>query len=90
MNKTLKDLLNQVKFLIKEQGEDSAVSYWIYTKKDVTSIEIYDEEGNPTISYPEKLADAVIEKLQHYRSIPEHISDCMMMEIGYQTEGVED
>ncbi len=90
MKKTLKDLLTEVKSLIKEQGEDSVVSYWIYTKKDVMGIEIYDEEGNPTIHYPENLANEVIAKLQNYRTISDHISDCIDMEIGYQTEDNEE
>jgi len=74
MTHTLKELRAYVNSLIKEQGEDSPVAAWVFTKDDVQD---YPEDG----VVKEELANKVINNLDLYDHIYTEIFDAIDSEL---------
>jgi hypothetical protein len=71
MTRTLAELRQAINRLIEQQGEQSPVAAWIYTKEDV--LDYPDGEVNVT----EDVANKVIESLDNYDHIYTEIFDCI-------------
>ena len=74
---TLKQLKEQVNSLIKQQGENAPVAWWIYTNEDVLT---FDEEGNEQYE-PIEVCEKVLSGLQDYHYIHNAIVDAIDSEL---------
>ena len=70
MTRTLAELRQAINRLIEQQGEQSPVAAWIYTKEDVLD---YPDDVNVT----EEVATKVINNLDQYDYIYTEIFDCI-------------
>lgn len=75
MTRTLVELRQQIERLILQQGEQSPVAAWIYTKEDV--LDYPDEDVKVT----EEVATKVINNLDQYDYIYTEIFDCIDYEL---------
>lgn len=71
MTRTLAELRQQIEQLIQQQGEQSPVAAWIYTKEDVLD---YPDEG---VTVTEEVATKVINNLDQYDYIYTEIFECI-------------
>ena len=71
MTRTLAELRQRIEQLIRQQGEQSPVAAWIYTKEDVLD---YPDED---VTVTEEVATKVINNLDHYDYIYTEIFDCI-------------
>jgi pyrroloquinoline quinone (PQQ) biosynthesis protein C len=74
---SLKALKARVDSMIKEQGEDAPVAWWIFTSEDVI---IYDNEGHHRTPSDEVCGE-VLSNLQEYDHIYEEIGDAINAEL---------
>jgi len=71
MTRTLAELRQQIERLIQQQGEQSPVAAWIYTKEDVLD---YPDED---VTVTEEVATKVINNLDQYDYIYTEIFECI-------------
>ena len=69
MTRTLAELRQQIERLIQQQGEESPVAAWVYTKEDVLDY----PDGDVTVT--EEVATQVINNLDQYDYIYTEIFD---------------
>lgn len=74
MTRTLAELRQQIERLIQQQGEQSPVAAWIYTKEDVL-----DYPDDAVVA--EEVATKVINNLDQYDHIYTEIFDCIDEEL---------
>lgn len=77
MARTLSDLKYSIEKLIEQQGADSPVAAFIFTKEDVV---IYDEEGEPT-HFDEDEIDEVLNNIEENDWIYDQVFSCIEDEI---------
>jgi hypothetical protein len=70
MTRTLAELRQRIEQLIRQQGEQSPVAAWIYTKEDVLD---YPDD----VSVTEEVATKVINNLDQYDYIYTEIFECI-------------
>jgi hypothetical protein len=75
MTRTLAELRQAINRLIEQQGDQSPVAAWIYTKEDV--LDYPDDDVNVT----EEVATKVIDSLDNYDHIYTEIFDCIDEEL---------
>ena len=74
MTRTLAELRQQIEQLIQQQGEESPVAAWIYTKEDVVD---YPDD----VVVTEEVATKVINNLDQYDYIYTEIFECIDEEL---------
>lgn len=74
MTRTLAELRQQIEQLIQQQGEESPVAAWIYTKEDVL-----DYPDDAVVA--EEVATKVINNLDQYDYIYTEIFECIDEEL---------
>ena len=74
MTRTLAELRQQIERLIQQQGEQSPVAAWIYTKEDVVD---YPDD----VVVTEEVATKVINNLDQYDYIYTEIFECIDEEL---------
>lgn len=75
---TLNQLKNRVDIMIKEQGENAPVAWWIFSAEDVVK---YDDNGDE-VRQPAKVCEEVLSNLREYDHIYEAIGDAISTELG--------
>ena len=74
---TLNMLKDRVDSMIKEQGENAPVAYWIYTSEDVIT---FNDDGDE-VYYPKEVNERVLTEVHEGDYIFEQISECIEDEI---------
>lgn len=74
MTRTLAELRQQIERLIQQQGEESPVAAWIYTKEDVVD---YPDDA----VVDEEVATKIINNLDQYDYIYTEIFECIDEEL---------
>jgi uncharacterized membrane-anchored protein YhcB (DUF1043 family) len=83
MRTSVKDLINQLEKL----NPNDLVFALLYTKDDVKELQHYDSQTNEVVyPYNDELAELVLQSMDDYDSIYEHIYNCMEQEISYQVD----
>jgi uncharacterized membrane-anchored protein YhcB (DUF1043 family) len=83
MRTSVKDLINQLEKL----NPNDSVFALLYTKDDVKELQHYDSQTNEVVyPYNDELAELVLQSMDDYDSIYEHIYNCMEQEISYQID----
>ena len=83
MRTSVKDLINQLEKL----NPNDLVFALLYTKDDVKELQHYDSQTNEVVyPYNDELAELVLQSMDDYDSIYEHIYNCMEQEISYQID----
>lgn len=83
MRTSVKDLINQLEKL----NPNDSVFALLYTKDDVKELQHYDSQTNEVVyPYNDELAELVLQSMDDYDSIYEHIYNCMEQEISYQVD----
>jgi hypothetical protein len=75
MTRTLAELRQAINRLIEQQGEQSPVAAWIYTKEDVL------DYPDDRVTVTEEVATKVIDSLDNYDHIYTEIFDCIDEEL---------
>ena len=75
---TLNQLKDRVDSMIKEQGENAPVAWWIFSAEDVVK---YDDNGDE-VRQPDEVCGEVLSNLQEYDHIYEAIGDAINTELG--------
>ena len=75
---TLNQLKDRVDSMIKEQGENAPVAWWIFTSEDVVK---YDDNGDE-VRQPDAVCGEVLSNLQEYDHIYTAIGDAIDTELG--------
>jgi hypothetical protein len=75
---TLNMLKDRVDSMIKEQGENAPVAWWIFTSEDVIK---YDDNGDE-VRQPDAVCGEVLSNLQEYDHIYTAIGDAIDNELG--------
>jgi hypothetical protein len=75
MTRTLAELRQQIEQLIQQQGEESPVAAWVYTKEDVTG---YPDDD---VTVTDEVATQVINNLDQYDYIYTEIFDIIDHEL---------
>jgi len=74
---SLKGLKERVEDLIKQQGENAPVAYWIYTSEDVLT---FNDDGDE-VYYPKEVNERVLTEVHEGDYIFEQIAECIEDEI---------
>ena len=83
MRTSVKDLINQLEKL----NPNYLFFALLYTKDDVKELQHYDSQTNEVVyPYNDELAELVLQSMDDYDSIYEHIYNCMEQEISYQVD----
>ncbi len=69
---TLSQLKQRIDKLIEDQGEDSPVAAFIYTKEDVV---LYDDDGNEVEIEDDRIIEDVLYNVEYIESIYTYIQD---------------
>ena len=77
MNYTLKQLKDRVDSMIKEQGENAPVAYWIFSANDVLTM---NDDGDE-VYYSEEITGKVLTEVHEGDYIFEQIAECIEDEI---------
>ena len=74
---TLKQLKDRVDSMIKEQGENAPVAYWVFSSNDVLTM---NDDGDE-VYYSEEIAGKVLTEVHEGDYIFEQIAECIEDEI---------
>ena len=78
---TLKQLKDRVDSMIKEQGENAPVAYWVFSANDVLTM---NDDGDE-VYYSEEITGKVLTEVHEGDYIFEQIAECIEDEINRTT-----
>ena len=79
---TLSQLKQRIDKLIEDQGEESPVAAFIYTKEDVVE---YDDDGNEVEIEDNKIVEDVLYEVEYTESIYTYIQDSIDDELSHRS-----
>ncbi len=79
---TLAQLKTKINKLIENQGEESPVAAFIYTKEDVV---LYDDDGNETGIEDDRIIEDVLYEVEYIESIYTYIHESIEDELRHRS-----